>query len=275
MEYREKRQIEAGVTCPKVSCLMVTADRKLFLKRSLLSYQRQTYSHKELIVLDDGKEDLEPLLRDLPSTGVTYLKIEKKPGNVLGYLRNLTLEAASGDFITQWDDDDWYHPERIEIQVGVLEQGYDACCLANTLMHIDREPFFQYPYQSFFRKGTPGSIMHRRDGTIRYPAMRKSEDDVYLRSWAKKRYARLSASYAYLFIRCFHGNNTWDMAHFLEQMRNTFWDLVTYGWYKYVGGDLFKHRRFILSEKSREAFQLYLEDSYTAGLFLPPAGRER
>ena len=252
---------------PKVSCLMVTANRERFFKRSLLSYSRQTYPHKELIIIDDGDQDLGPLLKDLPADEVKYLKIEKKPGNVLGHLRNLSLDEASGDFITQWDDDDWYHPDRLRIQVETLLQGYDACCLSNALMHIDVEPFFHHPYISFFKKGTPGSIMHRRDPGIRYPEMRRSEDDVYLRAWAKKRYIKLPASFAYLFIRCFHGTNTWDQEHFLQQMRNTFPDLVTYGWYRFVKKDLFRHRRFVLDEKAKAAFEAYLQDSYETGLF--------
>ncbi len=252
---------------PMVSCLMVTADRARFVRRSLLSYRRQTYANKELVILDDGAQDLSPLLEDFPDGEVNYLRIKKDPAQVLGDLRNQTLEAARGELITQWDDDDWYHPDRLQIQVDVLMKGYDVCCMSNTLMHIDREPFFQHPYVSFFRKGTPGSIMHRRDDSIRYPAMRKSEDDVYLREWALKRYYRLPAEYAHLFIRCFHGANTWDMKHFLEQMRNTGPDLAAYYWYRYVRRDLFRHRRFKLSTPAREAFRAYLEDSYGAELF--------
>ncbi|MGD2086510.1 MAG: glycosyltransferase [Candidatus Aminicenantes bacterium] len=252
---------------PKVSCLMVTANREGFFKRSLLSYCRQNYPNKELIIIDDGDQDLGPLLKDLPADEVKYIKIEKNPGNVLGHLRNISLEKASGDFITQWDDDDWYHPDRLRIQVETLLQGYDACCLSNSLMHIDVESFFLHPYISFFKKGTPGSIMHRRAPCIRYPEIRRSEDDVYLRAWAKKRYFKLPPSFAYLFIRCFHGTNTWDMKHFLQQMRNTFPDLVTYGWHRFVKKDLFRHRRFALDEKAKAAFEAYLQDSYETGLF--------
>lgn len=256
-----------NIELPKVSCLMITADRKRLFSRSLLSYRRQTYPHKELLIIDDGNEDLGPLLQDLPPEEVKYLKIEKKPGNILGYLRNLSLQEAFGDFITQWDDDDWYHPDRLQTQVEALLQGYDACCLSNTLMHIDAEPFFHHPYISFFKKGTPGSIMHRRDPSIRYPEIPRSEDDVYLKAWAQQKYFKLSESYAHLFIRCFHGKNTWDMKHFLQQMRNTLPDLVAFGWFRFIKKDLFKHRRFVLYEKARTAFELYLRDSYTAGLF--------
>jgi len=266
-EHLNKNIDKSNEIAPKVSCLMVTADRKKLCKRSLLSYRRQTYANRELIIIDDGKEDLAPLLQDLPPDRVTYKRLERVPENVLGTLRNLSLTEASGDFITQWDDDDWYHPDRLKIQAETLLKGYDACTLSNALMHIDVEPFFYHPYISLFKKGTPGSIMHRRDESIRYPEWRRSEDDIFLNSWARKRYTKLPESYAYLFIRCFHGCNTWDLKHFLQQMRNTLPDLIAYGWYRYIKKDLFRHRRFILDEKSKEAFRAYLEDSYEAGLF--------
>jgi glycosyltransferase involved in cell wall biosynthesis len=252
---------------PKVSCLMITADRKKLAKRSLLSYGRQTYQNKELIIIDDGDEDYSPLFEALSLSKVQYIKLKKKPENVLGYLRNISLEAATGEFITQWDDDDWYHPDRIQTQVELLLEGNDACCLSNTIMHINQMPYFHHPFISLFKKGTPGSIMHRKNSDIRYPGLRRGEDDVYLRFWAKKRYVKLPVSYAHLMIRCFHGSNTWEQKHFHEQMINTFTDRVTYGWYRIVERDIFKHRRFKLSEKAVAAFELYLNDSQEAGIF--------
>lgn len=252
---------------PKVSCLMVTADRKRFVKRSLLSYRRQTYPNKELIIVDDGKEELEELLAGFPPQEITYLKIEKKPENVLGYLRNITLENATGEFITQWDDDDWYHPDRIRAQAEALLKGYEMCCLSHTLMHLDTASFFEHPYISYFLKGVPGSIMHRRNSGIRYPEIALGEDDVFMKAWKEKPHIKLDRSFACLFIRCYHGENSWDMKHFLEQMRNTLPDLVSYGWLRYVRKDLFKHKRFKLDEASGTAFKLFLEDSYSAGLF--------
>jgi len=252
---------------PKVSCLMVTANRKHFVVRSLMSFKRQTYKNKELIIVDDGQEDLSTLLADLPANGVKYIKLEKKEENILGSLRNISLQEATGDFVTQWDDDDWYHPDRIRIQAEVLLQGYEMCCLSSALIHIDSEPFFDHPYISFFRKGVPGSIMHQRDFSIQYPRMRIAEDDIYLKTWLKRPYIKLPISFAHLFIRCFHGANTWHKEHFLKQMRNTLPDLASYGWHHFIRRDVCRHRRFRLDEQSRHSFSLYLQDSLNAGLF--------
>lgn len=254
------------VSLPKISCLMVTADRRQLCRRALRCYKRQTYPNKELVVVDDGREDLAPLLADLPASEVVYLKLERKPEHVLGRLRNVALDAATGTFVAQWDDDDWYHPERLERQAAVLMSGYDACTLSAALMHLDTPEFLRRPYVGLLRDGVPGSIVHRRDAAIRYPGLRRGEDTVYLKAWTARSYAKLPLTDTHLFIRCFHGNNTWDAAHFLRRMRNTVPDSVSYLWHRHVRRDLFAHPRFRLDDRAREAFEAYLEDSHDLGL---------
>ncbi len=269
MESELKREKSTSIKQkqPKVSCLMVTADRPVLFRRSLQSFLNQSYENRELVILDDGQHDLSKIIELYPGQEIHYYRIQKDPNQVLGSLRNMTLEKANGDYICQWDDDDWYHPERIEKQVAVLENGFDACVLSNTLMHLDQPPYFDHPYISYFKKGTPGSIMHRKDSSIRYPAMRRSEDDIYMGHWKKRRFTKLDRSHAHLFIRCFHGSNTWDMKHFLEQMRNTAGDLLHYYWKRYIRRNLFSHPRFKLDSKDSEAIERYLSDSFEAGLF--------
>ncbi|MGD8540115.1 MAG: glycosyltransferase family A protein [Candidatus Aminicenantes bacterium] len=252
---------------PKVSCLMVTANRKHLLRRSLLCYKNQTYPNRELVIVDDGEQDLSPLVAGFPEDQITYLKLDKKPENCLGYLRNVALDAASGEFITQWDDDDWYHPERIRAQAEVLLKGYDMCCLSSTLVHIDTDSFFYHPFVSFFRRGVPGSIMHRRDRSITYPEWPLREDTVFLNEWLKRRHFKLPESCAYLFIRCYHGRNSWDKRHFLARIRSSTPDWLSYLWHSSVKGNVFQHRRFRLDEKSSAAFRIFLENSKAVGLF--------
>jgi glycosyltransferase involved in cell wall biosynthesis len=251
---------------PKVSCLTVTANRKHLMKRAVRCFQNQTYSNKELVIVDDGDQDLGEILAPLPSDQVNYVKLEKKPENTLGKLRNRSLDEANGDFFVQWDDDDWYHPERIAIQARTLMDGYDACCLSGALMHLDEEPYMQYPYIGYLPDGIPGSIMHRADADIRYPHKRRAEDTVYLNKWMGKRYLQLDDNYSHLFIRCYHGDNTWEKEHFLRRIRNNPKDAVLYVWHKFVKGDLFEHPRFDLYPTAQDAFQQYLEDSQQVGL---------
>lgn len=251
---------------PKVSCLTVTANRKHLMKRAIRCFQNQTYHNKELVIIDDGQQDLDNLLTALPADQVNYIKLEKKPENTLGKLRNRSLEEASGDFLVQWDDDDWYHPDRISIQAQTLINGYDACCLSGALMHLDEEPYMHHPYVGYLPDGVPGSIMHRADSDIRYPHTRRAEDTVYLNEWMERRYKQLPDNYSHLFIRCYHGENTWEKDHFLRRVRNNPKDAMLYVWYKMIKGNLFEHPRFRLTEKQEQAFEAYLNDSKALNL---------
>ncbi|MDZ7659814.1 glycosyltransferase family A protein [Fodinibius sp.] len=263
----ESAQRKDPASQPKVSCLTVTADRKHLMKRAVQCFQNQTYENRELVIIDDGEQDLGDILTDLPADQVKYVKLEKKPENTLGKLRNRSLDEANGDFLVQWDDDDWYHPERISIQAQTLMAGYDACCLSGALMHLDEEPYMHHPYVGYLPDGIPGSIMHRSDADIRYPHTRRAEDTVYLNEWMEKRYLQLPDNYSHLFIRCYHGNNTWEKDHFLRRIRNNPKDAILYVWHKFIKGNLFAHPRFLLTEEQKEAFEMYLDDSQNLNLF--------
>lgn len=263
----DSSQADQNNAKPKVSCLTVTANRKYLMQRAIQCFQNQTYPNKELVIVDDGEQDLDDLLTELPSEEVRYVKLENKPENTLGKLRNRSLEEANGEFLVQWDDDDWYHPERISIQAQTLLDGNDACCLSGALMHLDEEPYMQHPYVGYLPDGIPGSIMHRADGNIRYPHTRRAEDTVYLKEWMDRRYVQLPDHYSHLFIRCYHGANTWEKTHFLRRIRNNPKDAVLYFWYKILKGNLFDHPRFDLTNIQREAFSMYLEDSRELDLF--------
>ncbi|MTI89636.1 MAG: glycosyltransferase family 2 protein [Balneolaceae bacterium] len=250
----------------KVSCLMVTANRRNLAKRAVQCFQNQTYQHKELVIVDDGEEDYSPILEDLPADQVNYVKLEKEPDFVLGKLRNRSLEEASGDYLIQWDDDDWYHPERIAIQAEILDRGNDACCLSSALMHLDTEEYMDHPYVGVLPDGIPGSIMHRSGANIRYPETRRAEDTVYLNEWMERRYFKLDDSYNYLFLRAYHGNNTWEQTHFKRRIRNSPVALLQYVWHAVLKQDLFAHPRFQLSPEAQSAFDQYKRESKELGL---------
>lgn len=244
---------------------MVTADRRRLCRRAIGCYNRQTYPNRELVVVDDGRQDLSPVLEKVPDDELTYIQLASDKDYVLGRLRNVALEAATGQLRAQWDDDDWYHPRRIETQAQYLEVGYDACCLHGTLMHVDAPEYADHPYIGYLENGVPGTIMHRSAPGIQYPEVRREEDSAYLNKWMERRYA-LITSETHLFIRCFHGDNTWCKKHFLTRIRNTIPDAISYAWHRYICGDLFQHPRFQISEKDRKAFEQYQEDSTDLGL---------
>lgn len=254
---------------PLISCVMVTADRHRFCGRAIKSYIDQSYPNKELIVLDNGETPMDDLLVDVPDSEIRYTRVTKTPDMTLGDLRNESLSLVGGDIVVpQWDDDDWSPPNRLEYQYqSLVSHEVEACTLLATLMHVDHPRYFDNPFLGLLAGGVPPTIMHRRDDSVRFPSLPRKGDTVYKSAWMKRPYLILPMSDSHLYMRYFHGDNVWEIDHFLRRMRNTPKDFIAYGWWKYVRRNEFGHSRFRLSDDARKTFQLYLDDSRSAGVF--------
>jgi O-antigen biosynthesis protein len=98
---------------PLISCIMPTRDRPAFVAQSLLYFQSQDYPHKELIIVDGSERDDTDLYEDMAD--VYYTRISEP--HTLGDARNKACALSYGSIICHWDDDDYYGPRRLSIQV--------------------------------------------------------------------------------------------------------------------------------------------------------------
>jgi glycosyltransferase involved in cell wall biosynthesis len=123
MAHQTLLEAAKTVTLPTVSCICITRNRRVFLRRAIEHFQRaaQWYARidgkAELVILDGSDESFRGVkYGDHP---ITY---EHVPSSVLcaGRAHNEACEAANGDLIIQWDDDDWQHRGRIVRQVEAL-----------------------------------------------------------------------------------------------------------------------------------------------------------
>lgn len=105
--------------------VLTTRDRPRFLSVALACYRHQTYSNRELIVVDDGKE------HPLDATQVAAAGgrvVRAAPGTPIGTKLNLGLEQSRGLWCQKMDDDDWYAPNFLEKMVsGVTAQRQELC----------------------------------------------------------------------------------------------------------------------------------------------------
>lgn len=255
-------------TEPSVSCLMVTRNRVSLARRAVRCFLAQTWRNKQLVVVDDGDQDYSHVVGECREAGahVLYHRLADGRDRTLGALRNFAIEHSDGEYLAQWDDDEWYAPERIEAQMAaMIRDGTDASVLKWTLMHLDTPEFARHPYRADVGAGTPGTIVHKRSD-LRYPSLRKAEDSVFLDAHRRKRgISVLDRSASHLFIRCFHGKNTWDEGHFLKRLRRTPRDLVSYAIARLRGGVLL-HPAFLLDERERAAASRFLAESADLGL---------
>lgn len=109
-----------------VTCIMPTANRREFVPAAIRLFLAQDYEEKELVIVDDGTDRVEDVVPEHPR--IRYLALPQRAR--LGTKRNLACEAAQGEIIVHWDDDDWHAPCRVSLQVEALEQGeFDLCGL--------------------------------------------------------------------------------------------------------------------------------------------------
>ncbi len=193
---------------PLVSCLMPTSTaRRAFFPQAVRYFLRQDWPAKELVVVDDGAEPIRDLLPDLPS--IRYLRLpERTP---LGAKRNRGCEAAQGDILVHWDDDDWMSARRLSLQVETLLAGKADLCGLDRLLYFEPASGsaweFVYPARSRLWVAG-GTFCYRREvwRRNRFPAVDVGEDTRFL--WAGHGRRILALEDNRFYVALMHGGNT-------------------------------------------------------------------
>jgi glycosyltransferase involved in cell wall biosynthesis len=101
---------------PLVSCLCVTEGRAAFMPWLLWCFDRQTWPHRELVILDSSERPFASARKDVRVVALP-------PGTGVARKRNLALRTARGEVIAWFDDDDWQHPQKLAWHVEALRSG--------------------------------------------------------------------------------------------------------------------------------------------------------
>jgi len=105
---------------PLVSVVIPTYNRARFISQSIESVEQQTFKNYEIIVVDDGSNDNTAELLQL-RYGKKIVYIRKQDNQGLAAARNTGVEAARGKYIAFLDDDDQWLPEKLEMQVVLMQ----------------------------------------------------------------------------------------------------------------------------------------------------------
>jgi glycosyltransferase involved in cell wall biosynthesis len=258
VEEKNEEPVTSNEEQPLISCLMVTANRADIARVAIECFSEQTWQNKELVIIDDGAEDYSDLITSFDCADlVRYIKLQPaNPRLSLGELRNLSIEEARGEWCVQWDDDEWYHPERLAIQLNAAAQAdVGASALKWTLMHVKENSDESLTFRGDSGIATPGTLMFRK-GDVRYPHLARNEDGIFLRD-VKDNHGLvvLDENYSHLFIRVFHGSNTWEKDHFLARLHRRAVDWPSWVWSRWIVSDVTKHRAFKLSSREKDSLQ--------------------
>lgn len=216
-----KKYIENNfiVDMPKVSCLCVTKNKEHILRDSIISYKNQIYPNKELIVIyEDDNNYISNVIQEFNSEDIKYFKISTKNKKTLGELRNISIEKSKGDYVCQWDDDDWYNPLRIWEQFRNMKLNKKKGSILNSWLVYDNVKNDLKECRRFDIAGWEGSFLYEKSSLKNlYPSIVKGEDTVFIKNIEKD----LSILYKpELYVYRVHSENTWGYENLYNKIVN-------------------------------------------------------
>jgi len=102
-----------------ISVIIPTYDRPNFLINALDSLINQSFIDFEVIVINNGELKISDLVEKYKGKVDVKLYESDIRGNV-SHAKNIGVKNSLGKYIAYLDDDDWYHPEHLEILYSYL-----------------------------------------------------------------------------------------------------------------------------------------------------------
>ncbi len=109
---------------PVVTVLVPTFNRRRYLAGALASVVRQSYRNLQIIVINDGGEDVSDIVNSFGDERLMF--IDRKENRGKSFSLNEALPRAEGKYVAYLDDDDLYYPNHIETLVDALENNSDC-----------------------------------------------------------------------------------------------------------------------------------------------------
>src|SRR5256885_11934472 len=109
-----------GTTQPLVSIVIPAYNHAPYLPETIESVLRQTYQNWELLIIDDGSTDATPEIVQRYSDA--RIRPYRQENHGLSATVNRGIELAHGEYFAFLPSDDLYEPDKLAIQVPVLEE---------------------------------------------------------------------------------------------------------------------------------------------------------
>ena len=109
----------AGKNTPAVSVVIPAYNAARFLKEAIDTAMAQTFTDYEIIVIDDGSTDATESIARAFGDKLRYFRQQNRGASAA---RNEGIRKATGKYIAFLDSDDLWAPEKLAVQVGILDQ---------------------------------------------------------------------------------------------------------------------------------------------------------
>ena len=124
---------------PVVTVYIPTYNRPEMLERAVDSLANQSYTHLEILVVDDHSDETnQQRLKQLAIQKGFTLLINTNQKGACG-ARNTAIMKASGKYITGLDDDDEFLPNRVEQMLIAFEADKYAAVSTTTLVQVSKD----------------------------------------------------------------------------------------------------------------------------------------
>ena len=133
---------------PKVSVIIPTYNRCNVLERAIQSLLNQTFQDFELFIVDDhSSDDTHKVVAAIDDARIKYIRHGSNKGAAAA--RNTGIRNTSCEYIAFLDDDDEWLPEKLGLQLALLESsppevggvytGYESVdSFSGKILHISR-----------------------------------------------------------------------------------------------------------------------------------------
>jgi glycosyltransferase involved in cell wall biosynthesis len=186
---------------------MPTHNRRSFVPQAIRCFLRQDYPHTELLIVDDGSDSIGDLLPQ--DERIRYLRQSARMR--IGAKRNYACEAARGEIIVHWDDDDWYPPHRITTQVTEMLAREADISGTSRIFYYDALADHAWEYRYRMRNGSwvgGNTLAYRKSfwARNRFPDVQIGEDSRFL--WSRSSKTVCDLAQPELCVASVHAGNT-------------------------------------------------------------------
>tara|TARA_Y100000768_G_C23964167_1_gene677008 strand:+ start:57 stop:1577 length:1521 start_codon:yes stop_codon:yes gene_type:complete len=208
---------------PFVSICTPTFNRRPFIPFTIKCFEHQDYpkDRMEWIIIDDGTDLIEDLVKDIPQ-----VKYYKYTGDkmTLGKKRNIMHEKSKGDILVYMDDDDYYPPQRVSHAVNMLQTHPNALAAGASEIYIwfkHLQKMWQFgPYGP--NHATAGTFAFKRELLKDHKYEEKAalaEEKAFLKNYTVP-FVQLEPKKTILVFS--HNQNTFDKKKLLDHGENKF-----------------------------------------------------
>ncbi len=137
---------------PLVSVIVRTCGRPNVLRENLISLRNQTYKNIEVVIVEDGENKSEKMIKEeFSDLNIVYKATGEKQGRCK--VGNLGMELSSGKYLNFLDDDDLFFADHVETLVQALEKHIEYKIAYSTSFETkievkSREPKYEYVEES-------------------------------------------------------------------------------------------------------------------------------